>query len=280
MTTKYLVVRYLPRPLSGEAINIGVIAWSDDSITTRFIQNWQRVRAFGREDIAFLRDFVQQVESSTSAQQRLLIQDSNAFDARGLEKLVETWRQSIEFSEPRVSLKSPEEVLREVAPIYLLESQQHRHRARDHRTAAKLAVHYVREVLVRTKGWQAENLIKKQHSIPGKIEQHVFDVVVANGRPLLAAQGLSFEKSATLNIQRDIDATAWAIDDVRNNKAFQALPVAVLALGPSGDSQPFVRAQKIFRALHASMVSETEMKKWVKKETKVLPVTSSKLLSA
>jgi hypothetical protein len=66
MITKYSVVRYEPRPLSGEAINIGVIAWTDGKIVTRFVEDWRRVRTFGRENIDFLREFVQKLENSAS----------------------------------------------------------------------------------------------------------------------------------------------------------------------------------------------------------------------
>lgn len=279
MNTKYSVIRYLPRPLSGELINIGVVAWTEQSIVTRFVDNWQRARTFGRENINFLREFAHQLESSTSSQQALFGLDLGSLDASKLEKIVETWGHSIEFTEPRASLRSPEEVLHEVTSIYLLESQR-RHRARDRRTAAMLAIQSVSTVLTASRGPEAADLIKKQRSISGKIEKHVFDVVVENGRPLFAAQGLSFEKSSTLDVQRDVDATAWAIDDVRKSSAFKSLPVAVLALPPSGESRAYSSAKRIFRALDVNMISETGMKTWVKKTMKVLPPSSSRMLTA
>jgi hypothetical protein len=279
MTSKYSVVRYQPRPLSGEAINIGVIAWTEGKIVTKFVENWQRVRSFGHENIEFLREFVHELESGASSQQTLFGAPPASLNAQGLEKIVEGWSRSIDFSEPRVSLKSPEEVLHEVTSIYLPEPR-HRPRARDRRTAAMLAVKSVTRVLFHLRGPDSSDLIKKQRSISGRIEKHIFDVVVENGRPYFAAQGLSFERSLIVDVQRDVDATAWAIDDIRESAATRDLPVAVLALPPSGRSRPYVSAKRIFRALDVQMISETGMGNWVKKTMKVLPPASSKMLRA
>lgn len=279
MITKYSVIRYLPRPLSGEAINIGVVAWTDSRIVTKFVDNWHRVRTFGRENIEHLREFAHTLEKSASSQQNIFGVALDSVDTSKLEQIVINWGRSIGFSEPRVSLKSPEEALHEVTSIYLLESQR-RHRARDRRTAAALAAQTVSSVLTDWRGPDAADLVKKQASIHGKIEKHIFDVVVQNGHPFFAAQGLSFEKSTTVDVQKDVDATAWAIDDIRKSSSLRALPVAVLALPPSGPSPAYASAKKIFRALDAEMTSENGMEAWVKRTMKVLPAPSSRSLSA
>jgi hypothetical protein len=279
MITKYSVVRYEPRPLSGEAINIGVIAWTERKIVTRFVDDWRRIRAFGRENIDFLREFAHKLEGSASSQQKLFGLEPESLNVHELETVVESWSRSISFSEPRASMKSPEEALHEVTSIYLLGSQ-HRPRARDRRTAAMIAIRSVSTVLAHLRGSEAVDLIKKQSSISGKIEKHIFDVVVENGRPYFAAQGLSFEKSGILEVQKDVDATAWAIDDVRKSPATRDLPVAVLALPPSGRFQPYMSARRIFRALDVRLISESGMRDWVKKTIRVLPPASSKMLKA
>jgi len=124
-------------------------------------------------------------------------------------------------------------------------------------------------VLLQERGPLSEGLIKKQHSIRGKFDEHQFDVVVANGRPFFAAQGLSFERSFSRAIQKDVDATAWAIDDVR--KIQRTLPVAVLALPPADSSKYFDRARKTFQGLKAEMVLEDRMDAWVKRALKTVP---------
>ena len=271
MVTKYSVVRYLPNPLSGEMINIGVIAWGEGKIASRFARDWRRAKAFGREDISFLRDFVEQMEASTLTQERLLTFGPNRIDAQQLEQIAKDWSNSIQFSELRTSLRSPDEVIREVSSIYLPELRHYSQTGRTRRMAAILALHRVSQVLIDTRGPRASDLIKKEYGIQGKVDEHLFDVVVANGRPFLAAQGLSFEKSFTRTVQKDVDATAWAVDDVRGNH--KHLPMAILALTPGGPCPPVERARKIFRALDADMISERQIDGWVKKRIKAVPVS-------
>src|SRR5712664_3430633 len=216
MITKFCVVRYLPHPLSGEMMNIGIIAWGEGKIATHFMKDWRRIRTFGHEDISFLQDFVGEVSS-----------------------------------------------------IYLPGLPHRQRRSRTRLTAARLALNSVSQVLLQERGPLSEGLIKKQHSIRGKFDEHQFDVVVANGRPFFAAQGLSFERSFSRAIQKDVDATAWAIDDVR--KIQRTLPVAVLASPPADSSKYFDRARKTFQGLKAEMVLEDRMDAWVKRALKTVP---------
>lgn len=272
MVTKYSVVRYLPNPLSGEMINIGVVAWGEDKkIAFRFAKDWRRAKAFGREDITFLRDFAEQIEASAHVELPLTFA-SKPVDAKQLEQFAEDWSNSIQFSELRTSLLSPEEVIREVSSIYLPMLPHHPQKGRTRHTAALLALERVSRVLIDERGPEAGGLIKREHGIRGRFDEHLFDVVVANGRPFLAAQGLSFEKSFTRTVQKDVDATAWAIDDVK--RAHRHLPVAILALTPGKQCQPAERARKIFRALDADMISEKQMDHWVKQRIRTLPVST------
>lgn len=269
MTTKFCVVRYLPHPLSGEMINVGLIAWGDGKIVTQFMKDWRRIKTFGHEDISFLQDFVGQIETSTSPNQLSPTVGPGQIDTKRLEELVANWSNSIQFSEPRTSLKSPEDVLREVGSIYLPGMPHRQQRSRTRRTAARLALNSVSQVLIEERGPLSEDLVKKHHGIRGKFDEHQFDVAVANGRTFLAAQGLSFEKSFSREIQKDVDATAWAIDDIR--KIQRTMPVAVLALPPRDSSKHFDQAKKTFRGLRADMVLESQMDAWVKRALKAVP---------
>src|SRR5260370_37888151 len=192
MITKYCVVRYLPHPLSGEMMNVGIIVWGEGKIVTHFMKDWRRIKTFGREDISFLRDFVEQIETSTSLEQKLPTLGPGQLDVRRLEELVANWGNSIQFSEPRTSLQPPEDVLREIGSIYLPGLPHRRQHGRNRLTAARVALDCISHVLLEERGPLSEGLIKRQHGIRGKFDEHRFDVAVANGRTFLAAQGLSF----------------------------------------------------------------------------------------
>ena len=107
MASYYTVVQYVPDPLAGERINIGVFAYGEGRILCRFLQNWNRVRAFGGEDIQFLLDFTERAKSFTAEQ---------------VKKMAANWNHSIQLTEPRGWLTSPEDLLAEVAGLFLRET--------------------------------------------------------------------------------------------------------------------------------------------------------------
>ena len=112
MTARYTVVQYVPDPMAGERINFGVITWDDEAICSRFVTDWRHVRSFGKEDIGFLRDFVDAVAGATSKQLGLpAIGETEELDSSRLEKMIGTWGYSIQFAEPRGSTKNAEALL-------------------------------------------------------------------------------------------------------------------------------------------------------------------------
>ena len=132
ITSRYTVVQYLPRPLTGERINIGVIAWGGGKLAARFVENWRRVRAFGHEDTEFLQDFVRQVNKSVDAASLLPGLSDQTVDEDCLSTIIGSWSHSIQFSEPRASInRIPEAVVNEIASIYLPDVVQPAARARD-----------------------------------------------------------------------------------------------------------------------------------------------------
>src|SRR5438309_1341485 len=57
MPSYYSIVQYVPDPVTDERINVGIIAFGDGIILTRFIRNWSRVRLFGGANVSFVRQF-------------------------------------------------------------------------------------------------------------------------------------------------------------------------------------------------------------------------------
>ena len=52
----FSLVRYVPYPVKGEFVNIGLIFIHGDSVAVRFTSNWERVRTFHkRADIGMLK---------------------------------------------------------------------------------------------------------------------------------------------------------------------------------------------------------------------------------
>jgi hypothetical protein len=83
MAAYYTIVQYVPDPVTNERINIGVVVLSQGHVLSRFVQNWDRVADFGREDIRYLQSFAREVEGMSEQRLREIIGD---------------WNHSIQFS--------------------------------------------------------------------------------------------------------------------------------------------------------------------------------------
>src|SRR6266571_3423111 len=114
---------------------------------------------------------------------------------------------------------------------------------------------------------EARELVQRRHALAGQLDTHVLDAVVGNGRALLGAQGISFEVPEVKRIEPTLEATAWAVDDIR--KRYADIPLGVVALAPRPDMlafdvrrNAFERAQRIFGGLHADLVTEDDAARW------------------
>jgi len=266
--THYTVVHYLPNPLSGERINVGLIAWNEGRIAARFVDDWRRVHSFGGEDVEFIHDFVERVEEAMLSEPLLPgLADGPQLDEDRLKRIVGTWTHSLQFSEPKASLKSPAAVVDEMAPVFLRRSRRRVKTWRDRRAAAALVASSVRTTVTNLVKTKPADLVRRNQLIKGKLGRHQFDVVVANGKPLFAAQGLSFQIGDTRLLDLETNATAFAITDVR--RAIPHFPLAVLTLPPQKKSPLFTQAQKVFHGLSADVVeSAEEMARWAARTTK------------
>lgn len=269
MTTQYTVVQYHPNPLSGERINLGLIAWAEGRIACRFVRKWQRVYSFGREDTKFLRDFVGRVEEAASSILDIPGLVEEKLDEDKLKKIIGSWISSIQFSEPKSSLKPPDELLDEIATIFLREPRRRVIRVQYKRTVVKLAAQSILPVLQERVGPDAEQLLKRDYTVHGKFDEHAIDLVIANGNPFLGVQGLSFEISESASLDKDVNATAWMIDDVK--KQDPKFQLAVVVIPPSGKSNTYERARRIFKGLKAAVKTKDEISQWTRNVVGKIP---------
>jgi hypothetical protein len=117
-----------------------------------------------------------------------------------------------------------------------------RQELRDRQAAAKIATSSVRDVFTTKFGKaKANQFVKAGVSLKGSHKEHQFDVAVANGRPYLAAHGISFEVHTPESIQ---DAIAWMIMEVKQVEP--TLPLVVIV------TLPLTQGMDDYRALLAS----------------------------
>jgi hypothetical protein len=276
MASKYSVVQYSPDPLADERINIGVIVTSGEVVRARFLNDWTRVRHFSGHDVTFLKHFAKTIGQAATPQEILPNIVEGRFTASLLEGASEAWMNSIQFTPLRGSLKAIDDLLAEVSVRFLAKYEQRRRELRDRRYAASAAAAHIREALLLRVGPEAEDLLKKRHRLQGKLQPHRFDAVVANGVPYFAAQGISFEIAGNSNLQRDTEALAWQITDVRALDS--VLPLAVVAFPPVENTAHLEKAQQlydeavgVYAQLGATVLDENSVAGWARHVVSRLP---------
>jgi DUF3037 family protein len=267
MASHYTVVQFVPDPIIDERINIGVIAFGGHDVHARFVSDWNRVRRFGGQDVGFLRDFASQVARQQGRQMMLINQDGPALDENKLKAMAGRWVNCVQFTAPRASLKAPEELVEEMSERFLRSAVLRRPRVhRTKRDAVAMSFQEMEDALIAKVGIRGTKLMQRTLSLDGLVDRHEFDVGVANGKPLLALNALSFEARDDKKLQTEVDAVAWAIDDVR--KVHRTLPIGVLLLPPKGRSGAYDRAKRTFSALRADALSDDTLAAWSVKQAK------------
>jgi DUF3037 family protein len=115
----YSLIRYVPRPVAEEFVNVGVVAVSDtgDEASVEFTDDWTRARALGgrEEDVLMLRRLAR---AWLDESYDLPLFPEDAGDEHGaarLNRLYETSANKVQFSRPHRGLASSiDEIVDEV----------------------------------------------------------------------------------------------------------------------------------------------------------------------
>jgi succinate dehydrogenase/fumarate reductase flavoprotein subunit len=110
MSSHYAIIQYVPRPIANERINIGVIVVGEGGCRVQFLRNWDRVKAFGGEDIGFLLEF---------AERFFDVEIPVTID--WISRAVVNWQNSIQIEHGGASLDGIDELLGDVVEKYLVE---------------------------------------------------------------------------------------------------------------------------------------------------------------
>ena len=260
MTTHYTIVQYVPDPTADERMNIGVIVWDDARVYSNFVNDFSRARAFSLKNVKFLKEFADYVGNLTKEPNR----DYREFSPPRIEKLIQTWTDSIQFTQARGSTKSSSQLIAEL-PLRFLRVQEEvpitTTPSRNRAFAVRVAYRCILDAAKARAPDRAKHLVRKHLSLQGKFNEHSFDVGLVNGSPFAAVNALSFGIVSRVTLQKEIDATAWIFDDVR--KRTEDLPLAVYIARAEHDQALFELTAKTFRGLKSKVISEErEMMNW------------------
>ena len=268
MASRYSVIQYVPNPIADERINIGVIVFDEEIIKVHFLRSWERIKYFGREDIKFLRVFAYRMGQASKNGLLFPNDDPNNGQSRvdRLHKVSRGWINSIQFTEPRGSLENVDSLFEDAINTYLVDEIPVQQNMRDRQSAKKIVTSGVRNVLRERLGKRGSEFLKKDADaiVKGVSDSHNFDVLVANGRPYLAAHGVSFEIRTH---KETLDALSWWIKDVKELDG--SFPLAIVTLPPKPESLDYSRlfdtynhTKETYTNLGASVLGEEDFPTW------------------
>lgn len=223
MPAYYTVVQYVPDPIAGERINVGVIVFGAGRIQSRFLQNWERVRRFADEDIEYVREFADWVDRAAAHRGSVA---STAplpgfpvpvkLDEETIRAIADEWSNSIQLTVPQPSLEHPDVLLSRVAQAYLREPVTRPRLYRDRQAAARFTVATAKRAVRERLGiaW-ADKVVHSHYAIRGKLVPFIrVDMALANGQILAASQALSFETTDVRALERQISEAVYTLRDI------------------------------------------------------------------
>jgi len=194
--------------------------------------------------------------------------DNSGLDPRQVEATIGQWENSLRFTAPRGSVSDAKTLLSEIASAFLKETtaKTKTEKPRNRRTAARIAASLLFDAVEEQLARRADQVVAKNKVLTGQLESHTLDVVLANAKPFAAVQALSFEVDREPELNRDVDAAAWILEDV--GKKHKHLPIAMFLLPPSRPSAPYERARKLFPKLNGEIVTEQKMPQWARRQAR------------
>lgn len=263
MTTQYTVIKFVPDPVANESINIGLLAMSNDESRVHFLTDWRRARALGPKSAGYLPEFAREFQQ----RQEELFSTGKVWTVDALKTYCEKWRHVVQFEPPRASLRALDALFPQLIRLYLKEGSV-RAKAPSRRTAASAVYVAVTSALQRRYGQPGAGLVKRGFELRGKLDSHPYDVAIVNGATYGAALGMSFASGSSATIRREIDALAFAVEDVRSIQSNVPIAVAYVA---DGDRENVRRASRIFRALNATFLPHDRVTSWAQSAAKGVP---------
>jgi CBS domain-containing protein len=238
MATRYSVVQYVPDPVTGERLNVGVVGFSNGAVKTRFLVNWQRVRTFfGKEalDLDHLEAIFRDV------------------DQAHLLEMIETWHNSIQFTTPNASLRSLEEAIDEAAHRFLIDPPLAVKERRLHADVLSLAHNRLSASISKLVGaTTARDIVRRNVRLVGRENiKRRFDLVVSRYKPVHAIQALSF--SALKGVEQNTLATAFLAEEIRGT-----IPFTVVVAPPITPDSEYRNAIATLQNHGAAVVDEDE----------------------
>jgi len=264
MASYYSVVRFVPSALAEEFVNIGVLTFDDgdDRVRGKFLEDWHRVEKFAAlvADVRQARAFQEWVLES-------MIHGAPTYSglkpltAAHLRHISSEWTGSLRLTPPRASMLDADSLLEDLAPTFLIEPPPRLDRVADKRQVVRKTTTILRASLKKHIGDGKHLIVQTRHPLVAAVRPRLFDIVIANGSPRYAVQCFDFNVADTKRLLEQVDATAFAVEDV--HKKTKNLPVSVVATHPEQDPEgAYDQALATFKQVGVTMVQESDVDTW------------------
>ncbi len=248
---QYAVLQYVPDPVRQESVNVGVVVAIPGSATAEVrvlkTPDAARLKWLGfKDDVEFLHDVAEDLSRPMAPP------GGTAADV--LASAHVEWGGTTRVTELRAALHDdPHDLCEELYGRYVANPRTHRRAAyRDRRAARRTVTTALRERLPR-------EAVEPHVRVPGRYEEHKFDLGLRNGHLLHAIATFSFEAPDREALQTEVDACAWAIADVHTVSPY--LPVTVVTIG---DGSRLDQAERMYRGLGARLIREPHIDEWAR----------------
>ena len=263
---KFSIVRYVPDPVRGEQLNVGVVLGCESPrfFRARFLAPQQsgRLRSIGfDEDFGFLRDLDREFRVSALSEARLPLEGlEGPWTLGAVERAAHEWANTIQFAELRAAVHDEPGALldvlyeRYVAPVRRREKTE-----RDRRWIKSKVSRTLRQTVLEVAPTRnPAEVVQSNSRVSGAFEEHTFDYGLVNGRLFHLVQTLSFAVRDRDALRTEVDATSWALDDLK--RAGNRIPVSVVT---AGDGRLLEGARRIYEAFDAQVVREDGIDEWL-----------------
>jgi len=121
----------------------------------------------------------------------------------------------------------------------------------------------LREAVKRNVSAAARKLIRDDlvPAFQGQLEIHAFDVYAFNGGPIFGANAISFEVPNQRTLRQQVDATKWAIEDVKHRDNEAEISVVVSRPTPE-NAALYEQSQEVFQKIGAVVQHDTDLEAW------------------
>lgn len=221
MRYTYSVIRFVPDPVRGEFVNVGVLAGSDESSEweLRTVENLKRARSVDDKGLlrlvwGFVDDIGRKVDRYAEAVQTSFFDEADdGLSEDWLRRLSEESRNIVQFSNPAAVVAGDiDEALNTLFAEFIVEPEARRFPFKKKHVALAAIRQAYREA-----GLRRQEHFEEGANVKGLHHKERFDFVVVNGRAVQLAQTWSFQIPNQEDLAEQVKAWAWTVADVRDH---------------------------------------------------------------